>query len=157
ASRPGPGPGDPPFLGGAVGHLSYDWVTQLEPVPLPAQHPDDAGLPLMRFMLADSVVAFDHVRRTMSLIGSRKDVERRVITLSQPPAGAAAPARQPGGVRAEITRDRYMAAVEAAREHIAAGDAFQIVPSQRTRRETAASPFAIYRALRGVNPSPYMF
>src|SRR2546423_12056646 len=47
ASRPGPAPGDPPFLGGAVGHLSYDWVSQLEPVPQPAPHPDDADLPLM--------------------------------------------------------------------------------------------------------------
>jgi anthranilate synthase component I len=157
ASRPGPAPGDPPFLGGAVGHLSYDWVTQLEPVPLPEPHPDDAGLPLMRFMLADSVVAFDHVRRTMSLIGSRKSVERLVIALSQPPAGATAPPQRPHDVTAEITRERYMAAVDTAREHIAVGDAFQIVPSQRIRRETAASPFAIYRALRGVNPSPYMF
>jgi anthranilate synthase component 1 len=57
----------------------------------------------------------------------------------------------------ETSRERYMAAVETAREHIAAGDAFQIVPSQRMRRRTAASPFAIYRALRSVNPSPYMF
>jgi anthranilate synthase component 1 len=60
-------------------------------------------------------------------------------------------------VHVETSRERYMAAVDRAREHIAAGDAFQIVPSQRLRRETAASPFAIYRALRAVNPSPYMF
>jgi anthranilate synthase component 1 len=157
ATRPGPGPGDPPFVGGAVGHLSYDWATQLEPVPLPPAHPDDAGLPLMRFMLADSVVAFDHVRRTMSLIGPRKAVERLVVALSKPPAAAAAAPRPEGAAHSEITRERYMAAVETAREHIAAGDAFQIVPSQRVRRQTEASPFAIYRALRGVNPSPYMF
>jgi anthranilate synthase component I len=157
ASRPGPAAGEPPFVGGAVGHLSYDWVSQLEPVPLPAAHPDDAGLPLMRFMLADSVVAFDHVRRTVSLIGSRKSVERLVVALSKPPAATIAAPVAAGAVHTETSRSAYMAAVERAREHIAAGDAFQIVPSQRLRRETAASPFAIYRALRGVNPSPYMF
>ena len=106
ATRPGPGPGDPPFVGGAVGHLSYDWATQLEPVPLPPAHPDDAGLPLMRFMLADSVVAFDHVRRTMSLIGPRKAVERLVVALSKPPAAAGcAPA---GGRRAQRDHARAL-------------------------------------------------
>jgi anthranilate synthase component 1 len=103
------------------------------------------------------VVAFDHVRRTMSLIGPRPAVERLVVALSKPPASEPAPARAAGSVHAEISRERYMAAVDTAREHIAAGDAFQIVPSQRLRRETSATPFAIYRALRGVNPSPYMF
>src|SRR4029078_12037686 len=81
----------------------------------------------------------------------------RVGALSRPPAAAAAACRPEGAAHSEITRKRYMAAVETAREHIAAGDAFQIVPSPRVRRQTRASPFAIYRALRGVNPSPYMF
>src|SRR6476469_1776987 len=131
ATRPGPGRGDPPFVGGAVGHLSYDWATQLEPVPLPPAHPDDAGLPLMRFMLADSVVAFEHVRRTMSLIGPRKAVERLVVAMSRPPATAAAAPRPERAAHSELTRERYMAAVEKASEHIAAGDALQIVHSQR--------------------------
>jgi anthranilate synthase component 1 len=157
ASRPGPRPGDPPFVGGAVGHLGYDWVTELEPVPLPEAHPDDAGLPVMRFMLADAVVAFDHVRRTMSLIGPRQQVERLVIALAKAPAASPGPRWPAGEVHTETDRERYMAAVAHAREHIAAGDAFQIVPSQRIRRRTRSSPFAIYRALRGVNPSPYMF
>jgi anthranilate synthase component I len=157
ASRPGPGRGEPPFVGGAVGHISYDWVSELEPVPLPPAHPDDAALPRMRFMLAESVVAFDHVRRTVSLIGSPAAVERLAAVLAAPPAAQPAEPVAPGQVHVETTRERYMAAVERAREHIAAGDAFQIVPSQRIRRETAASPFAIYRALRAVNPSPYMF
>jgi len=156
-SRPGPAPGQPPFVGGAVGHLSYDWVARLEPVPLPALHADDAGLPEMRFMLADAVVAFDHVRRTMSLIGEPDRVAQLESALSQPPAAAPVAAREAGETVIETSRERYMAAVETAREHIAAGDAFQIVPSQRMRRRTAASPFAIYRALRSVNPSPYMF
>ena len=157
ASRPGPGPGEPPFVGGAVGHIAYDWVSELEPVPLPPDHPDDAALPRMRFMLADSVVAFDHVRRTVSLIGPAAAVDRLAEVLATPPAAAPAEPVAAGDVHVETTRERYMAAVERAKEHIAAGDAFQIVPSQRIRRETAASPFAIYRALRAVNPSPYMF
>jgi len=157
SSRPGPGPGDPPFVGGAVGHISYDWVSELEPVPLPDAHPDDAALPRMRFMLADSVVAFDHVRRIVALIGAPAAVERLAEVLATPPAAHPAAPVPAGAVHVETTRERYMAAVERAREHIAAGDAFQIVPSQRVRRETAASPFAIYRALRAVNPSPYMF
>jgi anthranilate synthase component 1 len=157
ASRPGPAPGEPPFVGGAVGHICYDWVAGLEPVPLPPAHPDDAGLPELRFMLADSVVAFDHVRRTVSLIGSPAEVERLQQALAQPPAAIIAPPLAAGESHSETTRSQYMAAVERAREHIAAGDAFQIVPSQRVRRHTGASPFSIYRALRTVNPSPYMF
>jgi len=157
ASRPGPGPGDPPFVGGAVGHISYDWVSELEPVPLPPQHPDDAGLPRMRFMLAEAVVAFDHVRRTVSLIGPRPAVDRLAEVLGAALAAQPAGPVDAGPVHVETSRERYMAAVERVKEHIAAGDAFQIVPSQRVRRETAASPFAIYRALRAVNPSPYMF
>ena len=156
-SRPGPGPGDPPFAGGAVGHLSYDWVSQLEPIPLPDPDPGDAALPLMRFMLADSVVAFDHVRRTVALIGAPEQVEQLAEVLSRAPASAPGPGRPRGNVHAETSPERYMAAVARCREHIAAGDAFQIVPSQRIRRETGASAFAIYRALRAINPSPYMF
>ncbi len=156
-SRPGPGPGDPPFAGGAVGHLSYDWVSQLEPIPLPDLHPDDAALPLMRFMLADSVVAFDHVRRTVALIGAPERVEQLAEVLTRAPASAPGPERPRGDVHAETSPERYMASVARCREHIAAGDAFQIVPSQRIRRETGASAFAIYRALRAINPSPYMF
>jgi anthranilate synthase component I len=157
ASRPGPGAGHPPFAGGAVGYLSYDWVAELEPVPLPAVNGADAGLPTMRFLLASTSVAFDHVRRTMTVTGPRAEVDRVTAALdgaaSAPPADAVAA----GPAEAEMTRDGFVAAVLRAKEHIAAGDAFQIVPSQRVRRHTQASPFAIYRALRTVNPSPYMF
>ncbi|MDX6594378.1 MAG: anthranilate synthase component [Gaiellales bacterium] len=157
ATQPGPNGDQPLFLGGAVGHISYDWVAGLEPVPLPEPHSDDAGLPVMRFMLADAVVAFDHVRRTVSLIGSPDDVERLTAVLSQPPAARPAALRPAGESHAETGPDAYMAAVSRAKEHIAAGDAFQIVLSQRVRRHTDSSAFAIYRALRAVNPSPYMF
>ncbi len=157
ASLPGPEAGGPPFGGGAVGFLSYDWVGELEPVPLPPPHPDDAGLPRLRFMLADSVVAFDHVRRTLSVTGPQETVERITSALEQAPAVAATDASPTGESVAEIEHDRYLSMVERAKEHIAAGDAFQILPSQRIRRRTASSAFAVYRALRAVNPSPYMF
>jgi anthranilate synthase component 1 len=157
ASRPGPRPGEPPFMGGAVGFLAYDWVSELEPVRLPAADPADAGLPTMRFLLASTSVAFDHVRRTMTVTGPRADVDRVVAALEQAAAVPATAPAEPGQALAEMTRDGFCAAVERAKEHIAAGDAFQIVPSQRVRRSTQASPFAIYRALRTVNPSPYMF
>jgi anthranilate synthase component I len=155
--HPGPRPGEPPFLGGAVGYLGYDWACELEPVPLPAAHADDAGIPTVRFMLARSVVAFDHVRRTLAITGEPGDVERIAQILSTPAAAGTAPPIEAGEVVVETGRERYMRSVETAKRHIAAGDAFQIVPSLRARRRTAASPFAIYRALRAVNPSPYMF
>jgi anthranilate synthase component I len=157
ACLPGPEAGGPPFGGGAVGFLSYDWVGELEPVPVPPPHPDDAGLPRLRFMLADSVVAFDHVRRTLSVTGPRETVERITSALEQAPAVAATDGSPAGESVAEIEHDRYLSMVERAKEHIAAGDAFQILPSQRIRRRTASSAFAVYRALRAVNPSPYMF
>jgi anthranilate synthase component I len=156
-SQPGPAHGDPPFVGGAVGYISYDWVSQLEPVPLPAPHPQDAAIPTLRFMLASTVIAFDHVRRTLSVIGETGEVERVVEALRALPGAEPGPQRPAGEAETEVTRERYMESVERAKQHIAAGDAFQIVPSQRVRRATGASPFAVYRALRAVNPSPYMF
>jgi anthranilate synthase component 1 len=157
ASQAGPAAGAPPFAGGAVGFLSYDWVSELEPVPLPAANGADAGLPTMRFLLAETVVAFDHVRRTMTVTGEPAEVDRVIDALGGPLGVPVAEPLAPGSAEAEMTEPGYVAAVERAKEHIAAGDAYQVVPSQRVRRQTDASPTAIYRALRAVNPSPYMF
>ena len=157
AERPGPAADQAPFVGGAVGYLAFDWVSQLEPVPLPPPHPDDAGLPVSRFLLAETVVGFDHVRRTLTVTGDPDRVAAVVDALETPAAAAAAAAAAAGESRAEVTREAYLTAVERAKRHIARGDAFQIVPSQRVRRRTQASALAIYRALRTVNPSPYMF
>jgi len=157
ASQPGPAAGAPPFAGGAVGFLSYDWVSELEPVPLPAANGADAGLPTMRFLLAETVVAFDHVRRTMTVTGEPAEVDRVIDALGGPLGVPVAEPLASGSAEAEMTEAGYVAAVERAKEHIAAGDAYQVVPSQRVRRQTDASPTAIYRALRAVNPSPYMF
>jgi len=157
ASQPGPAAGAPPFAGGAVGFLSYDWVSELEPVPLPAANGADAGLPTMRFLLAETVVAFDHVRRTMTVTGEPAQVDRVIDALGGPLGVPVAEPLASGSAEAEMTEAGYVAAVERVKEHIAAGDAYQVVPSQRVRRQTDASPTAIYRALRAVNPSPYMF
>jgi len=157
ASQPGPAAGAPPFAGGAVGFLSYDWVSELEPVPLPAANGADAGLPTMRFLLAETVVAFDHVRRTMTVTGEPAEVDRVIDALGGPLGVPVAEPLASGSAEAEMTEAGYVAAVERVKEHIAAGDAYQVVPSQRVRRQTDASPTAIYRALRAVNPSPYMF
>src|SRR5436190_2174284 len=92
------------------------------------------------FLLASTSVAFDHVRRTMTVTGPRAEVARVTAALE---AAAPAPPAEPvaaGTAEAEMTRDGFVAAVLRAKEHIAAGDAFQIVPSQRVRRRTAASP-----------------
>ncbi len=157
ATQPGPSADEPPFVGGAVGFLTYDWVAQLEPVPLPEPNGRDAGLPTMRFLLASTVVAFDHVRRTVSVTGPEAEVERVVDVLAGHAAVRPAGRVAAGDAEADMTHAGYLDAVGRAKHHIAAGDAFQIVPSQRVRRRTDASPFAIYRALRAVNPSPYMF
>ena len=84
-------------MGGAVGFLATTGCAQLEPVPLPAPDPADAGLPVMRFLLASTSVAFDHVRRTMTVTGPRAEVERVTAALDQP---AAAPPDGAGASRA---------------------------------------------------------
>jgi anthranilate synthase component 1 len=136
-----------------VGYLAYDHVAQLEPtVPLPAE---GTGLAESRFVLADVLIRFDHVLGSAEVI--RGDPAAVSSLLARPvPAltrsqGRRAPAqRTPGGAE-------YEAWVRSAKEHIRAGDAFQIVLSQRAERPTSASALELYRALRRVNPSPYLF
>ena len=138
--HPGPRPGEPPFLGGAVGYLGYDWACELEPVPLPAAHADDAGIPTVRFMLARSVVAFDHVRRTLPSPGSRatSNGSPRSARRRRPPARRRRSRRAKWWSR-PVARVHAVGR-DAPSEHIAAGDAFQIVPSLRARRRTAPRP-----------------
>jgi anthranilate synthase component 1 len=163
-------PGLPRFAGGLVGYLSYEMIRFFEPSVALAPH---AELPDGIFLLTDTTVAFDHAFGRLLLIASvypdqdeasaRADAEARLdhiqALLSAPlPKMESARARgvsQP--LRANVTREQFIQAVQAAKEHIAAGDIFQVVLSQRLSRETSASPFDIYRALRRLNPSPYMF
>jgi anthranilate synthase component 1 len=171
-------PGMPRFTGGAVGYLSYEYITRLEPTVPPAAR-DELGLPLTYFMLSDTLVIFDRVKQTLRLC-----VNARLPAAADPAALAAAHAeaaaqlrslyaalRQPSQLApapvAEVavpppppgsfTRPAYEAAVDGVKEYIRAGDIIQVVPSQRFTRDYPHGPLPLYRALRSVNPSPYMF
>ncbi len=172
----------PPLAGGLVGYFGYDLVRRLE--PLPDAPPDDLGLPEMAFLLADTVLVFDHLKHSITIVANAfvdgRDVdgpyERAVeriadvrAKLAAPlPAGAAgrmvdaaevgadpAPTARP--VTSSMTREQYEAGVERIREYIYAGDAFQVVLSQRFSTPADVSPFSVYRGVRAVNPSPYLY
>ena len=136
-----------------VGYLSYDYAARLEPtVPLPDAR---TGLPESRFLVADTLVRFDHVLGTAEVI--RGDPDEVSNLLARPvPRPPRANGRR-GFARRTPGRSDYETSVRAAKERIEAGDVFQIVLSQRAERPTSASPLELYRALRRVNPSPYLF
>jgi anthranilate synthase component 1 len=164
----------PRFTGGAVGFLAYDVVRHFEPrVTIP--QPDPNGLPEALFMFVDSLLVFDHLKHTIKVVAHCRldgDVESsyrqacwRIDELAKR-LNSTLPASpyhmEPGGhvdgrVESNVGRDRYIQMVEAAKKYIVAGDIIQAVPSQRLSRRTNAHPFSIYRALRNVNPSPYMY
>jgi anthranilate synthase component 1 len=132
-----------------VGYLGYDFAAELEPtVPLPADGPP---FPASRFVVADTLVRFDHVRGVAEVLrGDPALLEREVPRPPRTPTSGQPTRRFP-------SRAAYEAGVRACQERIRAGDAFQIVLSQRAERPTEASALALYRALRHVNPSPYLF
>ena len=154
----------PRFIGGMVGYLGYETVQFFEPkLNLP---PSD--LPDGIFLLADTIIAFDHARgRTLLMTtvmpSARAEAGEKLETLAQKiSAPQIAPILNPspvasGELRSNFTREQFESIVNTAKEHIAAGDVFQVVLSQQLSRQTSASPFAIYRSLRRLNPSPYMF
>jgi anthranilate synthase component I len=137
-----------------VGYLGYDHVAALEPkVPLPDAGPE---LPESRFVVAETLVRFDHAASTAEVVAGERD--EVAALLEQPtPAPSEGTSVSRTASRRSPDRETYEATVRAAKEHIRRGDAFQIVLSQRAERATAASPLALYRALRRVNPSPYLF
>ena len=157
--------GLPRFIGGLVGYLGYEVVRQFEPKlhPLPVSE----ALPEGVFLLADTLVAFDHVKRSLFLIahafdGDTAAATRRLDALEARLAGPLPqlPAVSPNGhgaVTSNLAQEEYETMVRTAKEHIAAGDIYQVVLSQRLARQSNARPFDIYRALRRLNPSPYMF
>ncbi len=137
-----------------VGYLAYDHVATLEPtVPLPV---DDPGLPESRFIVADTVVRFDHVTSSAEILAGDPDAVAGLFEEPLPP-GANGGGQAGGPTRRFPGRAVYEASVRRAKASIAAGDAFQVVVSQRAERPTSASPLALYRALRRINPSPYLF
>ncbi|HVW90332.1 MAG TPA: chorismate-binding protein, partial [Gaiellaceae bacterium] len=133
-----------------VGYLGYDHVAKLEPtVPLPETRPD---VPESRFVVPDVLLRFDHARNVAEVLAGPADLSFG----ERPPAPASASSAQ-GETRRYPDAEAYMAGVERAKEHIRKGDAFQIVLSQRAVRPTAVSAVELYRALRRINPSPYLF
>jgi anthranilate synthase component I len=136
-----------------VGFVGYDHVALLEPtVPLPDDGP---SLPESRFVVAETLVRFDHALGAAEVLAGDASSVASVLAVAVPPR-ADGPAR-PSETRRFGTGAAYERAVVVAKEHIRAGDAFQIVISQRAERPTSASALALYRALRRVNPSPYHF
>jgi anthranilate synthase component I len=170
-------PGLPPLTCGLVGYLGYDAARRME--RLPSLAIDDLAMPELHFLLATDLAVLDHRDGSIVLIanvirGLTPDadsdpdaaydeavarLESMTADLSKPAeASVATLDRHVGASYYErTTREDYMAAVEAAKEHIRAGDCFQIVVSQRFEMETAADPLDVYRALRTSNPSPYMY
>ncbi len=168
--RPMPVEGVPRFTGGLVGYWGYDLVRFIERLPATAR--DELGLPDGVWMLADTLVIFDHVKhQLMVLANAHLDgdpvaayaaavarIEHIVQRLEHPVAHTVPPQVVSGEPwQSNFTQEAFEEAVRRAKEYIAAGDIFQVVLSQRLSRSTTADPFTIYRALRMTNPSPYMF
>jgi anthranilate synthase component I len=136
-----------------VGYVSYDYAATLEPtVPLPDA---GTGLPESSFVVADTLVRFDHGAGVADVLAGDPDEIARA--LSEPIADVDVHRGEPGELSRSPSRERYEEMVRICQGHIRAGDAYQVVPSQRAERPTSASPLALYRALRRVNPSPYLF
>ena len=169
-------PGLPRFIGGAVGFLGYEAARWFEPSldavwtarNAPGTGDDDAA-----FMLFDTILAFDHVKhRILVIANARVDTDADLATayqlalakihfleqeLNRTLSEPAPPTATPNEVRSNTSQAAFEQAVRVAKEHITAGDIYQVVLSQRFETEVRADPFSVYRALRHVNPSPYMF
>jgi anthranilate synthase component 1 len=161
-----------PFSGGAVGFFGYDCVRAVERLAEP--NPDPVGLPDMALMLSDVILAFDHLRHEVTVLANAYPEEdggveaahaRAVESIREVRERLAGPLpRRAGrGPREEPTfepnmpREAFEAMVARIVEYVHAGDAFQVVPSQRWSAQVPVEPFSIYRGLRAVNPSPYMY
>jgi anthranilate synthase component 1 len=170
--RPAPIPDLPPLSGGAVGMFAYDLVRTVEPLSEP--NPDSLGLPDLALMLTDALVVFDHLKHTVTLIANAyadDDLEgsyaRALETITELrwrlDGPVPRPARPPAADRAlprfqsNMSRSQFEAIVSRIVEYIHAGDAYQVVPSQRWSAPVGVEAFSIYRGLRAVNPSPYMY
>jgi anthranilate synthase component I len=163
------------FHGGAVGYLSYDMVRFFE--DLPDENPDDLELPECQFMFTDTLVVFDHVMNRMRIVANAhitddpqaaywEAVERidrlvEALELPLPEQGRRQYAPRipddPSAMKSTMTKSRHREAVLRAKEYITAGDVIQVVISHRLSAELPVAPFDLYRALRAINPSPYMY
>jgi anthranilate synthase component 1 len=165
-------PGLPPLIGGAIGYFAYDMVRMVENIPATGRDDLDLDDCVMMFYLG--LVAFDHVRHRVWIVrnvftqgpGSLREkydaavleIRRTRRKLEQPlPAQRKKPRARSLRFSSNVTKAQYLAGVRKAKSYIRAGDIFQVVPSQRFSAEISADPFDIYRALRVVNPSPYLY
>jgi anthranilate synthase component I len=170
--RPAPLTNLPPFAGGAVGVFAYDLVRTVEPLGDP--NPDPIGVPDLALMLTDALVVFDHLKHTLTVLANvyadddldasyaraRETIAEIRWRLAGPvprPARPPATDRVAPAFEANMSRAQFEAMVTRIIEYIYAGDAYQVVPSQRWSAPTPVEAFSIYRGLRVVNPSPYMY
>ena len=164
--------GLPRFLGGAVGYLAFECVKYFEP-RIKENPINNLGIPESIFLFSDTLLLFDHLRHKIQVVSHARiegDVEQayqQAITridnlvhrLEQPlpMMNQGQGQRQSDGYTANVTQAQYHQMVNRAQEYIVAGDVIQVVPSQRLARPTSAHPFSLYRSLRAVNPSPFMY
>jgi len=163
--------GLPKFIGGAVGYLGYDMVRYFEPVP--AGDKPGLGTPDMMFMITDTLLVFDYVAQKVKIVANAHVGEKgadaaydealaKIDALEEKLLGRLPKRKKPkpkltGKMKSNFTKPAFESAVKAAKEYIRAGDIFQVVLSQRFERGVRVDPFDVYRALRVINPSPYMF
>jgi anthranilate synthase component 1 len=169
-------PGLPPFTGGAIGYAGYDVVRYVESLPNAPQ--DDRELADLSFAFYDSMLVFDHITKTITAIAlawptkfdsaeaahtdACERLENLIRQLNQPDEGSACvdatlPDKDPDGFESNFTQEQFEQAVLDCIEYIKAGDIFQVVLSQRLQLKIDCDPFEIYRSLRILNPSPFMF
>ncbi len=170
--RQAPLPDLPPFAGGAVGVFGYDLVRTVEPLSEP--NPDPVGVPDLALMLTDVLVVFDHLKHTVSVLANVyadddvdaayaaardaiADVRWRLAGPVPRPSREPDPQRAMPEFQSNMPRASFEAMVARIVEYVHAGDAFQVVPSQRWSAASPVEAFSIYRGLRAVNPSPYMY
>jgi len=160
------------FTGGAVGYIAYDVIQYIEDIP--QRNEDDLLLPELYFLMTDTVLIFDHVNRTLKVVSNAHidsspqeayreaiaRIDRVVGMLSRPlqpsTVSTTGPLRFPE-VRCPFTKQEFKQAVRKSKEYIRAGDIIQVVLSRRMEMSSSARPFDVYRSLRAVNPSPYMY
>jgi anthranilate synthase component 1 len=163
--------GLPRFIGGMVGYLSYDMVRFFE--TLPDKNPDDLNLPDAIFLLTDTILIFDHLEHRIKVISNahiKKNPKKAYQEAVGKIEGLISQLRKPVRpklkiknqklkikVKSNFTKETFKKSVKKAKEYIRAGDIIQVVPSQRLETEITVNPFDIYRALRTINPSPYMY
>jgi anthranilate synthase component I len=162
--------GLPPFAGGAVGVFGYDLVRSAEP-SVGEPNPDETGMPELAVMVTDVLLAFDHLRHEVTVLANviaEGDVEQAYREaaaaiadvrerLRGPVPQVGTGRTEPPSFRSNLGSEGYAEAVDRAKEYIRAGDIYQVVPSQRWSADCPVDAFSIYRGLRAINPSPYMY